>query len=89
MEFENEILERFVERRADVDVAIGEGRTVVEDERLSGLRVAGADAVVNAFGVPLLEALGLALHETGFHRETRLRQIECVFVIHARQRAGR
>jgi hypothetical protein len=37
----------------------------------------------------LLEALGLALHETGFHRKTRLRQIECVFIIHARQRAGR
>ena len=89
LEFENEILERLVERGADVDVAVGEGRAVVQHKHFARLCVAFADAVVDALGVPLLEALGLALHETGFHRKTRLRQIECVFIIHARQRAGR
>ena len=56
-------------------IAIGEGRAVVEDESLIGLRVAGADLGVQIVSIPLLEALRFTLDEAGFHGKTGLRQV--------------
>ena len=61
MKFEYDILERFIERRANVHIAIGEGRAVVEDESLIGLRVARADLGVQIVSIPLLKPLRFTL----------------------------
>ncbi len=74
---DDEVLEDLVQGRAQVDVAVGVGRAVVEDER----RAAGGgplleDPLVEAVGVPLLDGLGLLLGQRGLHGEVRARQVQ-------------
>ena len=83
LELQDDVLERLVQRRADVHIPIGKGRAVVENESLAGLRVAFAQFFVNALLVPARQPLRLTLHQAGFHRKTSLRQIERVLVIHS------
>jgi hypothetical protein len=72
---EDGILEQLVERRADVDVAVGEGRAVVEDE--GGLAGgAGLDLAVEAVALPVGDAGGLAFGQAGPHGEVGHRQVE-------------
>ena len=62
-----------VERMADVDVAIGVGRAVVEDELLApgaGL----AQLAVEVLLLPAGEDRRLLLRQAGLHREVGLRQ---------------
>jgi hypothetical protein len=62
------VLQELVEGGADVDVAVGEGRTVVQDEgRLAG--GAGLDLAVEALALPVGDPDGFALGQTGPHRE--------------------
>ena len=75
LELEDDVLEGLVQRRANVHIAIGKGRAVVEDESLIGLRVAGADLGVQIISIPLLKPLRFTLDEAGFHGKTGLRQI--------------
>ena len=89
LEFQDGILENLVERRADVHIAVGKRRPVVQHEGLLGLRVALPNAGVQILRIPLLKPLRLTLHQAGFHGKTGLRQVQRIFVTHARQRRGR
>ena len=77
--FHHEILEDFVQRGAHVDIAVGEGRAVVEEvER--GILPALLDFLVEAARLPLGEDFGFALGEAGLHREGGFRKVDGVFV---------
>ncbi len=78
---DDDVLENLVQRRADVDVAIGERRAVVQDE-FSGIRPGGLNLAVEIRSFPLYEAFWLAHDEIGPHREIGAREIECIFVFH-------
>ncbi len=69
----DEILQDLVQRCADMDVAVGIGRAVMQHELVAALR-ALAQLLVEADLVPALEDLRLALRQAGAHREVRLRQ---------------
>ncbi len=77
---DDEVLEALVEEVAQVDVAVGVGRAVMEDERLGAL-ARFACAVVEVHRGPALEGGGLILHEVGLHGEGRLGQIERAAVV--------
>jgi hypothetical protein len=72
LRFHDQVLEDLVQRGAHVDVAIGEGRAVVQDE-FRGARPAGASGCARTGRrcFPFFQALGLALDEVGLHREVR------------------
>jgi hypothetical protein len=68
---DDDVLEHLVDRVPHVQIAVGVGRAVVEDEgRSPGARL--ADALVELHGLPLLQALGLPLGQVGLHGESRL-----------------
>ena len=76
----NHVLDDLVHRMADVDVAVGVRRAIMQDE----LRASLADLPqlpVQVDAVPALQNLRLALWQTGLHRKCRGRQIEGRFVI--------
>ena len=85
---ENEVLENFVQRRADVHVAVGERRAVVQQKPL-GAVAAFLDLLVQAVRVPPGQALRLALDEPGAHREIRLRKVKRFFILHLGHPPGR
>ena len=41
------------------------------------------DSFIKAAFLPLLQHLGFAVGQVGFHRESRVRQVNCVFIVHA------
>src|SRR3989338_8066956 len=66
---------------ADVDVAVGVGWAVVEDElRPSGPRP--LDQLIEARGVPVLEDLRLARGQIRLHREVGFGQVQRGLVVH-------
>ena len=64
----DDVLEDLVHRRADVDVAVGVGRAVVQDEFLAARRRGAQPAVDVALG-PARQHLGLALGQLRLHRK--------------------
>jgi len=77
---DDHVLDHLVHRVADVDVAVGVRRAVVQDEfRATFADLPQLPVQVNA--VPALQNLRLALWQTGLHRKCRGRQIEGRFVI--------
>jgi hypothetical protein len=78
---DDDILEDLVEGRADVNVAVGEGRAVVQDKRF-GAGAGGLNFFVNAGGGPFFKALRFARHQVGFHWKVGARQIQRVFIVH-------
>ena len=85
--FHHEVLEDFVQRSAHVDIAIGEGRAVVEQvER--GVLPALLDFGVEAAGFPLGEDFRFALGEARLHREIGFRKVDGVFVAAHERRGG-
>ena len=76
----DEVLEDLVEGVADMDVAVGVGRAVVQDEARPPLpRLAQPPVEVHA--VPAREEQRLALRQPGAHRELRLRQEQGLGII--------
>ena len=71
---DDDVLENLVQRSADMHIAIGEGRAVVENEFLSA-RARRLDLLIKAGGPPFPQPLRFARDEVGFHREVRARQI--------------
>ena len=69
----DDVLEDLVHRRADVDVAVGVGRTVMEDESLPPGRLR-AQPAVQAHLLPAAQQSGLQLRQAGTHREVGARQ---------------
>ena len=77
---DDEVLQHLVERVADVQVAVGVGRAVVQHEgraAVGGL----AQAVVDAEPLPAGEPVGLAVRQAGAHREVGLREEQGVLVV--------
>ena len=77
---DDDVLEDLVHRVADVNVAVGVGRAVVQDEfRPPGRRV--ADRLVAFFFLPAFHPAGLAFGEVAAHRERGIGQVERALVI--------
>lgn len=70
---DDHVLERVVERMADVDVAVGVGRTVVKDELLAA-SAAFTDLPVQPLGLPARCDPRLLLRQPRLHREVGARQ---------------
>ena len=77
---DNEVLEALVHGGAHVDVAVGEGRAVVQDELRSAL-VFLEDRVIKVLFIPSLEHVRLALCERGAHGEIGLRKIDGFVIV--------
>ena len=73
---DNDILQNLVERRADMDVAIGVRRPVMQNEfgPAGGSRLF---LVIDLFLLPVFEHLRLPFRQICPHRELRLRQVQC------------
>ncbi|MET3160875.1 hypothetical protein ABIF34_007900 [Bradyrhizobium japonicum] len=69
----HDVLENLVQRVADMDVAVGVGRAVMQHEFGAALGFL-AQPVVEADVVPVFQDLRLALRQAGAHREFGLRQ---------------
>ena len=74
------VLGDLVHRVAQVDRAVGVGRTVVQDELLVAL-VLLEHELVDMVLLPALQALGLALRQGGAHRELGLGQVHSLLVL--------
>ena len=74
------VLERLVERGADVDVAVRERRAVVQDEDW-GARAPPLDRVVEARLLPMGHPRRLALREARPHGKIRPGQLQGVFEV--------
>ena len=73
------ILEDLVQRMADVQMPVRIGRPVMQRKgRAAGL---GAQGVINADPLPPRQPIGLALRQSGAHREFGLRQKHGVTVV--------
>jgi hypothetical protein len=73
--FDDEILEAFVQRRAQVDGPAGIGRAIVQN--IAGCAFAGlADTLVDSHLLPSSQYFGLVLRQVGLHGEGGLRQID-------------
>jgi len=71
----NEVLEDLVQRLAEVDLAVGVGRPVVQ--HVGGpFGRAFADPAVDADAVPPVQDLGLPLRQVGLHRELGAREVD-------------
>ena len=86
--FDDDVFENFVERVADVDVAVGERRAIVQD-KFFGTVACALDFLVEFFLLPLFELLWFAGDEVGLHREVRPRQVQSVFVVHCHSQGRR
>ena len=78
---DDEVLERLIERVAHVDIAVGERRAVVQDERRLAL-VLFEHQAVDVDLVPVLQHARLALRQARAHREVRLRGDDGVLIVH-------
>ena len=76
----DQVFEHLVEQVAQVDVAVGIGRAVVEDVRALGV-ILRAQGVVDPELGPALVAGRLVLHQVGLHGEGGLGQVEGLFVV--------
>ena len=79
LRFDHEVLEDLVERRAHVDIAVGEGRPVVQDE----FRRTLASLLNRRIKPPLLplgQKFRLTLGQTGFHRKVGLGKQDGILV---------
>jgi len=83
----HEVLEHLVERRAEVDPAIGVRRAIVQDEGRR-TRAAAADLRVEAVAFPSGKRVGLGGLEVRLHREPGPRQVERLLPIGHMQDSG-
>jgi hypothetical protein len=77
---DHHVLEDVVERVADVDIAVGIGRAVVEDELL-GASAGLAQLLVEAFVLPARQDAGFLLGKAGLHGKIGLREEDSVSVV--------
>jgi hypothetical protein len=85
---DDDVLEDLVDRMADVDVAVGVGRAVVQDE-LGAAGGGGANGFVAFLRLPAFDPAGLALGEIAAHRKRSVGQVERVLVIRHGVASGR
>ena len=86
----HDVLQDLVERVADVDVAVGVGRPVVEDEtRPVPPGVLGDEPLEDRLLLPLAQDLRLPLGQVRLHGKVGLGQVDGVFVVHVSFRLGK
>ena len=78
---DDEILQRLVQRMAHVDIAVGEGRAVMQNEGGLAL-VLFEQQGINIDFVPVFQHTRLTGRQTGTHREVGLRGDDGIFIIH-------
>jgi hypothetical protein len=78
----DDVFEDLVESVADMEVAIGEGRAVMQHEFLGRAGAGRLNRFIKLGFLPFLEPLRFARHQIRFHREIGARQIQCIFVVH-------
>ena len=76
---DDDVLQHLVHRVADVDVAVGIGRAVVQDELLAPFGC-GANALVALLRLPLRQHQRLALGQVAAHRECGVGKVQRVFL---------
>ena len=76
----DDVLQDFVERGTDMEMAVGVRRAIVQDELLAAAALLAQPLVELHLG-PALEELGLALGQAGTHREVRLGQKDGRFIV--------
>ena len=77
---DDDVLEHLVHRMADMDLAVGVGRPVMQDELLPpGADL--ADLLIQTFGLPAFQHLRLAIGQIGLHRKRGLGKVQRVLVI--------
>ena len=81
---DDDVLENFVQSRANMDVAVGEGRPVVQD-KFERAGATGLDLPVKLAAFPLPEPRRFALDQIRLHGEVCPRQIQRVFIIRRHQ----
>jgi hypothetical protein len=74
---DDEVLQDLVERRAEVDLAVGVRRAVMKDE-FRGARALFRNLSVEVHGLPPGEPLRLGRLQVGLHRKVGPRQIDGV-----------
>ncbi len=77
---DDDVLQHLVDGVTDMDVAVGVGRAVVEDELL-GPRPGGANLAVEVHGLPVGEQLRFPLGEVCLHGKTGVGEVEGGLVI--------
>ena len=82
MRADDNVLERLVQRRADVDIAVGVRRPVVQHEFGAAL-AALAQRAIQILARPASQNLRLLLRQTAAHGKIRLRQIESARIVEA------
>ena len=78
--FDDDVLENLVDRMADVDVAVGIGRSVMQNIFRPAAPLLAQLAVEIDF-LPMLQDLRLARCKAGLHGEIRLREIQRVLIV--------
>ena len=78
----DDVLQDLVERVAEVDVAVGVGRAVVQHEARLARRCAPGAGGRGSMLVPAPQHLRLALRQVGLHREVGARQVQRALVVH-------
>ena len=82
LRFEDKVLDDFVEGGAHMDVAIGEGRAIVEQEARGTLGLAaGLDFLIETTAFPGSETDGLAQDQVRLHGKVGFRQVDGVLVV--------
>jgi len=76
LKFDNDVLEDLVQRVADMNVAVGVGRAVVQDKPFVSSAV--SDRAVQAGRLPARELRGFLLCEVGLHGEASRGEIQRV-----------
>ena len=71
---DDDVFEDLIQRGADVDIAVGEGRAIVQHESFRA-DSPGLDAGIKPGGFPLVQPRRLPRDQVGLHRKVGLRQI--------------
>ena len=83
----DDVFDDLIEGGAEVNVAVGVRRPVVQDvARLAG--VGAAQLVVEIELLPVIENERLPLRQIAAHRKVGLRQVQRVFIVHGRCRGA-
>ena len=82
MRTDDNVLQRLVQRRADVDIAVGVRRPVVKNEFGAAL-AALAQLRIQILARPARQNFRLLLRQTPAHRKIRLRQVQSARIIEA------
>ena len=80
LRFDNDVLEDLVDRMANVDVAVGVGWAIVQDE-LWPAGCLGANLLIQLALLPLGKHARFALGQIAAHRKAGIRQVEGILVV--------